>query len=919
MESYPAGTYVTLIATPGFGAVFSGWSGACTGTGACEFTMDSPKWVVAHFGYDVTISKAGTGTGTVTSIPLGIDCGGTCVFPFASANVVTLSATQDAGSTFAGWSGDADCTDGSLTMNSPKNCTATFNLSGGPTTYGLSVNTTGTGTGTVNSAPDTGIICPTDCGETYTAGTTTTLTASPGPGSYFTGWTGDCAFAGTNSTCMVTMNAGKNVTAQFDLNGATSFNLSVVKSGNGTVSSSPSGIDCGPTCTAGFPSGEVVSLTATPTAPAVFAGWGGACVGTGPCSVTMSAAKTVMAAFASPATPTGGLSTYDDFSSPGLDPRRWASPREVVREIRAGQLFMAHGATVPAGGRSGWGVNLLGVSSTLSAFQADIAMVSAAPPADGQSRLVLSGTFYNDVGGVPTDMVGDVRAQIGIREFSSGGREIFYGVYRCDNADCSTSSDLVLSTQLAPSAQLDQSYTLRIDWTGSAFRFGDGTNLVTVAAPSPINGAPHVFMNALNSNVSSSAGGSGYVAGSFDNVVKAIGGLQDDVVDAFPGPWIDRSQWNPGDSVREVRSGQLAVQAYAAGGETLQNVLGFANPGAVTDIAADVAVNTLTFSNPATPGFGMAGLQGRYYSTEAVPSSVNNDVNAEVAYGSDGGGTLNLYFQVYRSGQSFFEGLAFHNFASNIPLGETHRLFLTCDPVTKAFTYGYDGNAWTLDPKPLAALGNLTPFSPFKGISAGANALVGTNTEFKATYDNVAVNPSASPTQTLTTVVSGPGSVSDAQTGGIDGCTQTCDAGYSAGTVVTLTAAPNAGYAFTGWSGDCAGTGICVVTMDQVRTVTATFALPTQAAITSPANGSTLAGSSALFTWSPGTGALEYWLAVGTTGAGSTNIYSNSQALNTSITVFNLPLGGGPVYVRLYTRSGAGWGPFTDATYTAAP
>ena len=81
-------------------------------------------------------------------------------------------------------------------------------------------------------------------------------------------------------------------------------------------------------------------------------------------------------------------------------------------------------------------------------------------------------------------------------------------------------------------------------------------------------------------------------------------------------------------------------------------------------------------------------------------------MNAEVAYGADVSGTLNLYFQVYRAGQSFFEGLAYHNLASNIPLGETHRLFLACDPVTKVFTYGYDGNAWTFDPKPLAALGN---------------------------------------------------------------------------------------------------------------------------------------------------------------------------------------------------------------------
>ena len=151
VESYAGGTSVTLMATPGQNSVFTGWSGACTGTGACVVTMDAPKSVVATFTsapstYNVTISKAGTGTGTVTSTPPGIDCGATCVFAFASGVGVTLTATPDAGSTFAGWSGDADCSDGSVTMNGPKNCTATFNLGGGPTTYTLNVNRTGTGT-----------------------------------------------------------------------------------------------------------------------------------------------------------------------------------------------------------------------------------------------------------------------------------------------------------------------------------------------------------------------------------------------------------------------------------------------------------------------------------------------------------------------------------------------------------------------------------------------------------------------------------------------------------------------------------------------------------------------------------------------------------------------------------------------------
>ncbi len=76
--------------------------------------------------YNLAISKAGTGTGTVTSNPEGIDCGSACDTDFAENTVVTLTATPALGSTFAGWSGDADCSDGVVTMNANKTCTATF-------------------------------------------------------------------------------------------------------------------------------------------------------------------------------------------------------------------------------------------------------------------------------------------------------------------------------------------------------------------------------------------------------------------------------------------------------------------------------------------------------------------------------------------------------------------------------------------------------------------------------------------------------------------------------------------------------------------------------------------------------------------------------------------------------------------------
>ncbi len=72
-------------------------------------TLNSDTTVTANFTavpqQTLTVNKTGTGSGTVTSSPAGINCGSTCRAQFTQGTVVTLTASPTAGSTFTGWSG----------------------------------------------------------------------------------------------------------------------------------------------------------------------------------------------------------------------------------------------------------------------------------------------------------------------------------------------------------------------------------------------------------------------------------------------------------------------------------------------------------------------------------------------------------------------------------------------------------------------------------------------------------------------------------------------------------------------------------------------------------------------------------------------------------------------------------------------
>ena len=117
--------------------------------------------------------------------------------------------------------------------------------------------------------------------------------------------------------------------------------VTVAGPGSGTVTSAPAGISCPSDCSEStYLEGSLVTLSATPTS-GTFAGWGGACSGTGPCTVVMDAdGKTVSARFEAPTAKNVSLT---------------AKPKKV----RKGKKVTLTAVVSPCGGHEGDTVELL--------------------------------------------------------------------------------------------------------------------------------------------------------------------------------------------------------------------------------------------------------------------------------------------------------------------------------------------------------------------------------------------------------------------------------------------------------------------------------------------------------------------------------------------------------------------------------
>jgi len=264
-STYSVGEVVALTAAPNLGYTFIGWSGDLVSIqNPATVTMNANKTISANFTqnqYTLTVNSA---HGPVSKSP------NNPTYTYGQTVVLTMG-TVDPGWTFTGWSGGGctGTTPCTVTINSNTTVTANFTQN----QYTLTVNSDH---GTVSKSPNN---------PTYTYGQTVVLTmGTVDLGWTFSGWNGG-GCTGT-TPCTVTINSNTTVTANFTQN---TYTLAITKVGIGNVTLD----NPGP-----YHYGDVVKLTAIPTAGWLFSTWSGDLISTtNPDNITINSNKTVTATF----------------------------------------------------------------------------------------------------------------------------------------------------------------------------------------------------------------------------------------------------------------------------------------------------------------------------------------------------------------------------------------------------------------------------------------------------------------------------------------------------------------------------------------------------------------------------------------------------------------------------------------------
>ena len=761
----------------------------------------------------LTMSLAGAGSGTVTSSPAGINCGGTCSASYASGTQVTLTTITASGSTFTGWSGGGCSGTGAcvVTMSAAQNVTATFNVASGNL---LSLQFSGTGSGSITDAVSR-MICTSNCSELLAANANVELSATANTGSVFAGFSG----AGCNSAFLPTycvmsaVNAAQFVTATFTTVSNYTLAVSTAGTGSGTVTSSPAGINCGSTCSASYASGTQVMLTTTTASGSTFVGWsGGGCSGTGTCVVKMSAAQAVTATFTLPNTLTvslAGTGSGTVTSSPtGINcgstcSASYASGTQVMltTTTASGSTFTGWNG----GGCSGSGACVV----TMSAAQSVTATFNLSGSGTQKWAFATGGIIDNSSPAIGSDGTVYVTAEnFDLYAINPNGTQKWAfappGNFNLESSPAIGSDGTIYVSGVASVGGVKNLYAVNPNGTQKWAFAGVGGALASLAI-----------------------GSDGTIYGSDSgNNLYAINpnGTQ---------KWAFSTGNNPGSSPAIGSDGTI----YICGGNNLYAI----NPNGAQKWA--FAMGNSSHSSPAIGSDGTVYVGSDNDNLYAINPNgtqkwafvTGSPVFSSPAIGSDGTvyvGSLdqNLY-AINPNGTQKWAFVAGSSIQSSPAIGSDGTVYVGCE----------DGNLYAINPNgtqkwTFDARGTLILVSPaidsdgtiYVG-STGGNlyAIFGSGTLASSAWPKFhhdLLNSGRYPSNTLTVSLAGTGSGTVTSSPAGINCGSTCSASYASGAAVTMTVTAANGSTFTGWSGGgCSGTGTCVVTMSVAQSVMATF------------------------------------------------------------------------------------------------
>jgi len=637
--------------------------------------------------------------------------------------------------------------------------------------------------------------------------------------------------------------------------------VTLIGTGTGSVTDNLGSISCvntagktSGTCSANYPAGTVVNLTASPTPPSTFGGYLGACTGTGACSVTMNSAQSVTASFVpppqaipvplTPGTNVTGMAAYDCPSNPNPSPGNPCLDANAhATALTIGQVLTPFTLTVVATEvppTNGNGICENGLTpgqdldcrfGSFFTFQTkangDTIVPLCYPYANG--NCVVYSVYYQNPGQEPDPSmyVGPVNWNITFNNdtfvppapYTGSTPHLYYDPsgFVVPNSpygtDCTTPmliGNPGVPTSPAIFCQFVFDITTFIDPTKKVDLLIGGKTKVfsdAIVAFPPIF-APVVTVTTTPDAATVTAGSP---IGFTITVSNSAAAVANNVSLNTPLPGGTNVNWTI--SPAYVGPGTCGITG-AQGSQVLNCAFGTLNQ------STSASLHILSASSAA--------------GTAISPSTVNVGPQQLLSIGSIVVQPITVTFSGLTASQTIPAGTSsitlggvIGNGTQFAPSGET--VSVTIDGSTQTATIASNG-VFALQ-FPTAAIPASTTLYPITYLYAGDSLLsAATNSSTTLTVTPAVVTFPLN----VTLIGTGTGMVTDnfgsincMNTAGV--ISGTCSASYPSGTVVALTASPTQPSTFGGWLQACSGTAGCSVTMNSAQSVTASFVPPPQA------------------------------------------------------------------------------------------